>query len=447
MAADLPEAPRRRWTIRPKRGSFAAVVSGAMLFQVMATGAAAVQGILVARALGPGDKGQVAVILLVPAVFGILLAGGVGQSAVYLIGSGRMKVSVLTRHQVSFALVSTAIAYAISAVAAITGLTGRLVPGIPAGAIALALLSVPLFFTTGYFLSVIRGLQRVVAASVLAAVQSLALLACVGVALMVHPTPTGVVVANLVAQALGLILPTVLVRRAGAAFRPAWDPLVVRTILAFALRTHLGSVLQFFALRIDVFILNSYAGVAAVGLYTVAISVGELLWQLTSSIAIAIFPRAAARSAAEMNEFTPRVMRWTLALTGTGAVGLVLVGRPLIEIVFGTAFRPAYETLVLLLPGIVLLGIGRILTQDLAGRGQPIYTSVGAGVTMLATVTLDFLLIPSHGANGAAVASSIGYSAGFVTSYAVHRAVRLRPRAGHLAGPLDLAAATAPPAD
>lgn len=415
-----------------------------MAFQIAASSAAAIQGALVARALGPADKGTVAVILLVPAVFGILLAGGIGQATVYLVGSGRVKVSELTRHQVSFALISTGVAYAISAVAAMSGLTDRLLPGIPASVVALAMLSVPMFFTTGYFLAVLRGLQRVVAASVLGAVQAGALLGGIAVVLVVHPTPTGVVVANLVAQALGMILPAVLVRRAGARFRPAWNPTVVRAVLAFALRTHLGSVLQYFALRIDVFILNSYAGVAAVGLYTVAVSLGELLWQFTASIAVAILPRAAARTAAEMNEFTPRVMRWTLALTAAGAVGLLIVGKVVITTVFGEEFRPAYDTLVLLLPGIVLLGTGRVLTQELAGRGHPIYTSIGAGVTVLITVVLDFVLIPDHGARGAAVASSIGYSAGFLTSYAVHRVIRSRPVDSATVVPLDLAATSTP---
>lgn len=435
------EALRQR---RPPKGSFAAVVTGAMVFQVTASSAAAIQGALVARALGPAEKGTVAVILLVPAVFGILLAGGIGQATVYLVGSGRVRVSDLTRHLVSFTLISTAVAYAASAAATVSGLTGRLLPGIPPSVVALAMLSVPMFFTTGYFLAVLRGLQRVVEASMLAAVQAGALLLCIAVALVVHPTPTGVVVANLVAQGIGLVLPAMRVRGAGARFVPAWDPAIVRAVLAFALRTHLGNVLQYFALRIDVFILNSYAGVAAVGLYTVAVSLGELLWQFTASIAVAILPRAAARTAAEMNAFTPRVMRWTLALTAAGAVGLLIVGRPVITTVFGDEFRPAYDTLVLLLPGIVLLGTGRVLTQELAGRGHPIYTSIGAGVTVMITVALDFALIPDHGARGAAVASSIGYSAGFLTSYAVHRFVRSRPVDGDAAIPLDLATTSAP---
>ena len=68
------------------------------------------------------------------------------------------------------------------------------------------------------------------------------------------------------------------VQRAGGHLRPHYDPAILRQMLAFGLRGYVGNLLQFFNYRLDLFIVGILLGPAAVGIYTAAIGLAELLW-------------------------------------------------------------------------------------------------------------------------------------------------------------------------
>jgi O-antigen/teichoic acid export membrane protein len=103
-----------------------------------------------------------------------------------------------------------------------------------------------------------------------------------------------------------------------------------------------------------------------------------------------------------------------------------------INFVFSSAFIGAYVPMLALLPGVVLLGGAKVLTNEIAGRGYPQYNSLNAGLALVLTVVFNLWLIPSHGPLGAALASSIAYATIFLTSIAfyirVSRGIRKKPQ-------------------
>jgi O-antigen/teichoic acid export membrane protein len=177
------------------------------------------------------------------------------------------------------------------------------------------------------------------------------------------------------------------------------------------------------------FIVNYFLGPAGVGIYSVSVAVAELLWQLPNAVGFVIAPKAAATNPAAMNAFTPRVLRITLVLTTLAAIGLALLGSPLIEFVYSAPFAGAYLPMLALLPGVVLLGGSKVLTNEITGRGYPHLNSANAAIALVITLTLDFMLIPRHGVLGAAVASSVAYSAIFLTAIAFY--LHVSRQAGH----------------
>jgi len=222
---------------------------------------------------------------------------------------------------------------------------------------------------------------------------------------------------------IALALLSSMLVRLGASFWPRWNSLVMKTTLKFGLRSYVGNVLQFFNYRLDVFLVNFFLGSASVGIYTVAVAMAEMLWYLPNAVGFVIFPKAANTSAEAMNRFTPRVFRITLMLTAAGAVVLALIGKPFIEIVYSPAFASAYGPMLALLPGVVLLGGGKVLTNEIAGRGYPQYNSIASGVSLVLTIGLDLLLIPTLGVLGAAIASSVAYVAIFILALLFYRSV------------------------
>ncbi len=77
---------------------------------------------------------------------------------------------------------------------------------------------------------------------------------------------------------------------------------------------------------------------------------------------------------------------------------------------FSSAYRASVGPLLLLIPGVVLFGSGKVLSADLAGRGRPGVTTAASVLGLIIMVALDLLLIPTRGVSGAAAASSLAYA-------------------------------------
>ncbi len=91
-----------------------------------------------------------------------------------------------------------------------------------------------------------------------------------------------------------------------------------------------------------------------------------------------------------------------------------------IPAVFGNQFRGAVAPLELLLPGVVLYAPVNVLVVYLSvRRAEPWWSLAVAVGSMLVTVGAALLLIPGHGARGAAAGSSIGYAVGAALAWAL----------------------------
>lgn len=418
---------RRRMTTR---GAFSRNVSSTFVVQILTLVISLANTAIIARWLGPEGKGMLSLALLVPAVLALFFSLGVGASNVFFAGSRRLGVAELAGHSLTFAGVGAVGAGIVAWLLMAAGWLERLAPGLPPWLLVLAMLGLPASLLNGFLTSILQGLQRIVAANAVALGQGLA-----GLALtiwLVVGLGRGVVGATLAAvgaATAALILLVALVWRAGGRFRPRWNRNTGRTMLSFGLRGYAGNVLQFFNYRLDTFIVNAFLGAAQVGIYGSAVSLAELLWYLPNAVSFVIFPKSAATSSAAMNRFTPRVFRLTLGLTAAGAIALALAGGLLIRLIYGPAFAASYRPLLVLLPGVVLLGGGKVLTNEMAGRGYVHYNSINSGLALVLTVALDLLLIPRLGVTGAALASTLAYSATFITAIFVFRAVSGRAAA------------------
>jgi len=395
---------------------------------------------IIARWLGPAGKGTLYLAMLAPGVLSLVLGAGVGVANVYFAGARRLAISQLTRNSVGFALLATLVGVVAVAGAIVTGWLNKLLPGVPIGIAALAMLAFPIGLLASYFTAVLQGLQRIIKINVVSLTQgaltlALTLLCVVGMRLNL----LGGVVANLGAGFGVLLLAATFLRREGGAFTPNWQGTVLRPTLAFGLRGYVGNVLQFFNYRLDAFIVNFFLGPAGVGIYGVSVALAELLWHLPNAVSFVIFPKASATSPETMNRFTPRVFRGVLGLTALGGLGLVVTGRFLIRIIYTTAFDAAYGAMLALLPGVILLGGAKVLTNEIAGRGYPQYNSISSALGLVLTIILDILLIPRFGILGAALASSAAYAAIFVAAIAFYgRVSRCTPPADGRAADVDL---------
>lgn len=83
---------------------------------------------------------------------------------------------------------------------------------------------------------------------------------------------------------------------------------------------------------------------------------------------------------------------------------LIIVGM------YGPDFRGSISVLNYLLPGVLILTVYKVMNMDLAGRGKPWISMKSMLPALGVNLFFNFWLIPSYGADGAAIASTISYS-------------------------------------
>lgn len=392
-------------------------------------GLTVVNAAIIARWLGPDGKGAYTLATLMPFMLALFLSGGVGLANVYFAGSRRIDVARLTANTLAYALMATAAAVLIVAALIFTGALARWMPGVPTQVVILASFWLPLSLLNPLLLNILQGLHRIKEVNFANLTQGSVTLMTTGVCVIVLGWGlVGAIIATWLGTVAALTMAVRYLRREGASFRPRWDAAILRPTIAYGLRGHIGSIFQFLNYRLDTFIVGGFLGVSGVGFYSSAVSLGELLWQFPNAVGFVIFPKSSASRPEEMNRFTPRVLKITLGILILGAALLALAGPFLIELIYGPAFAPSYPPLLALLPGVVLMGGGKVLTNEIAGRGYLQYNSVCAGLSLVLTVILDLTLIPRFGATGAAVASSLAYSAYFAAALGFYLHVsRRRP--------------------
>lgn len=409
-------------------GSFRLHVGSTFAAQAVALALLVAQDAVVARWLGPDGKGTLAVALLVPVVLNALLNPALAVSYVYFTANRRITAGELAGQAVVLSATAGAVAYAVVGLATATGLTDTVVPDVPTGFLLAVTAGVPLLVAFEQLHGIVRGQQRIHAVNLVQVAQRTTTLVLTALALVALSFGVGgAIAAWLGGFAVAVAALAVLLGRRGISFRPSLRARTLKQVLGYGMRAHAANLAQFFNYRLDLFFVNAIAGAGTAGIYTVSVVLAELVWFLPNAAAFVILPRAAGSSRAEMNRFTPRVFRWALALSVAGGLLLAAIGQPLIRLVFSGDFADAYTPLLWLMPGTVLLGGAKVLTSDLAGRGYPHYNAVTAATALALTVALDLVLIPDHGATGAAAASTVAYSAVFVLALAFYARVRRIP--------------------
>lgn len=213
------------------------------------------------------------------------------------------------------------------------------------------------------------------------------------------------------------ILVTYVVRRLGGFGRP--DLRLGLETLGFGLRAHVGFVMNVGNNRMDQWIVGAAVGTRELGLYSVAVSVAEVLYYLPQTLVWVQRPSLVRATQSDAALQAARVTRLVLLATFPAAVALIAVAPFALPALFGSEFAAAVDDLQILTFGVFGIILMRLPGNALAARGRPGVQSLGIGIAFVLTVVLDLLLIPPLGGVGAATASLVAYSVGGVMMAAV----------------------------
>lgn len=182
---------------------------------------------------------------------------------------------------------------------------------------------------------------------------------------------------------------------------------LIREGFGYAMRAYLATAIGFAVLRLNALLLEQYVDAEALGIWSIAAQLLDVIIVIPSTIALVLLPRIMR------SEQPYHLMRTQLRLV---AVVLALVcaiaawlGHDAITIIYGEHFAEAYTMLLWGLPGALALGLTSILSQYLASVGIPpaLVWIWGAGLAV--ELALAVVLIPKSGGVGAMVSLSAAY--------------------------------------
>lgn len=184
---------------------------------------------------------------------------------------------------------------------------------------------------------------------------------------------------------------------------------LVKDLFGYGWKIYFLSVLSSIHLRADLFLVVLYLDASAVTFYGMAVTIGQMLWKIPNALSVLLFPRVASQKPEESADFTVRICRYSIYLLFLIAVLMLIVSPWVIKVIYGDRFMPLFKPLMFLMPGILAMSTGRLLTEHFYGQGHPRGILWGSMVATPLNIGLNVFLIPRYGIAAAAAVSSLTY--------------------------------------
>jgi O-antigen/teichoic acid export membrane protein len=361
--------------------------------------------VLTARGLGVEGRGQYYAVMTLAAIIAQLGNLGLTSSNTFLAARDRTHSWALVVNGI-WLCVSLGIVTALVVVFLDDVMASRL--GIPTALAWTLCISAPAILGFTLTSSVMVANERFFAMNLWSVVNAIVVLAAIGLcAVSGANSATVVIVITLVALFVAVGVTFDAGRGLDRTSGWAVDQVRLRASVQFALRAYLALLAGFLIQRIGVTLLLAYRGPADIGVFSIAAQISDVLVILPTSVAMVLFPSLVREPELAWGK-TKQAMVIVVAVMSLGSVGVWLLGEPILKLLFGIEFAPAYPVLMWLLPAVLALSVTSILSQYVVSEGFPRSLVVLWIIGLAVCIAAGTVLVESRGAIGAAQAQSIG---------------------------------------
>ncbi len=182
----------------------------------------------------------------------------------------------------------------------------------------------------------------------------------------------------------------------------------------------LTNVVSLLNYRASLFLVEHFHGLAVVGTYSVAVTVAELLWLLSSSVTVSAYARIGNPDARIASAMTVQAVRINVLATVAAAPLLLLGAWWGLPWLMGEAYAASVLPLAALLPGVAAYAAASSLSAFYTNHlGKPQLSGAIAFLSLAISFGMGCWMVPRWGALGAAMASSLGYILAIAVAYGV----------------------------
>lgn len=366
-------------------------------------------GVILARKLGPHDRGILALVLLTPNTVVTLVKLGISQANVYFIN----RKGVPSEHVASNSLV---LAVTMGTAAGLLiwmfkdSLLVTVLRSVPPWALALCLIRIPMRLLDDFLYGVLQAVGGFGIYNVRLIVSELLRFAAIAICLLA--LDLGLFAAVLIHTVINLvnILWLVVATRREIPFGFRLDRSLLRQQFDFGARSWIQTLTAHFLLRVDVYMVAYLLTAADTAFYALGLHFTEMVLEIPQAIGLVLYPRLASLPKHEVHRLTAQTCRRTLFITGALALVVAFAGPFVIQLWYGADYAPAGAPLPWLCIGAVGWSIYVILTRDFTSHGRQWVNIVSGVPALVLNVVLNFTFIPTMGIVGAALATAISYT-------------------------------------
>lgn len=363
--------------------------------------------VLVARTLGPAGKGILDVTGATAALFTLVLGGSLNAGLTHLIARhGAIPRGLTLQLALWSAGAAALVTVGLVVRPALAARFGLLPTGDHRFWISFIVVSVAFGIWGAGLRGIVIGRHALITANRIdVSIKTALLLAYVALAVALVPDPKFFALAG-AGAAVVLPLALIVALRGPRASVPGLWP----ALLATALPVHSTNILHFINQRADVFFVQAFHGATEVGLYTLAVSLAQIVLLVSSALTQPLLPQvSAAASPAAAAAAASRTCRMFVAIGLIAGVLLAAGAKWLVPLVFGRDFSGSLPSLLVLLPGMIAFGLTNVLISYFVGIGRSTTNLWISLATLVVTVAGNFWLTRRYGALGAAATSTLAY--------------------------------------
>jgi O-antigen/teichoic acid export membrane protein len=367
--------------------------------------------IIVARVLGPEDRGLYSYILVILSFVLPIFTLGIGAGFTFYISNGKYKLSDVFFTVLIFGFFTGVLLSIIIAALwyfNLLGETGKLISTLQIGLISSSLILTTINFFIGrlMFGEGMFKLQNYLSV-IIGFVSPLLMMILVG---YFNFGVNGALVTYFFVQVLSLIWLTYSVIKNFYCSKAIKISFLQESV-HYGFKGWIGDVALRANVRLDQIILGSVASASNLGIYSIAVLLAELIWIVPDSIGPILFNKLAINTSD--NTRIDLVYKISRLLLGTGlllSICLIIFTKFIIlPFGYGKEYIGSFIPLLIILPGSIFYIIAKVITKLFSGSGDIGLTSRSQLYGSIISVTFFFILIPSFDIIGAAIASTLGY--------------------------------------
>lgn len=185
---------------------------------------------------------------------------------------------------------------------------------------------------------------------------------------------------------------------------------VIITLFKYGFLNQIAHITQMMSFRLSYYVLESFHGEAAVGIYSNGVSLAESIWLISKSISLVQYARIANSENKEYAiKLTGIFIKISTLISFIILIPLVVLPGSVYVFIFGSEFYDVGRVIQTLAIGVLVYNVSILLGHYFSGTGRYYINAVCSSLGLIVSVILFYILIPQYGYIGAGFASSISY--------------------------------------